>query len=111
MYTNDMPNDNDNGVFDIEDDELSDDDIKAMSSHPTQVPTQPNSHPHNTLPPLETINETEERDSVSELPTQTSTPPNPYESDDAWVDAVYATHQNMRRHTGGTMSFGTGVCF
>jgi len=26
-----------------------------------------------------------------------------------WVDASFATHMNMRSHTGGTMSFGVGV--
>ena len=26
-----------------------------------------------------------------------------------WVDASYATHPNMRSHTGGAMSFGTGI--
>ena len=26
-----------------------------------------------------------------------------------WIDAAYAVHHNMRSHTGGTMSFGTGV--
>ena len=26
-----------------------------------------------------------------------------------WVDAAYAVHSDMRSHTGGTMSFGTGV--
>ena len=81
MQTDDMSNNN--GAFDIEDNELSDDGIHSISFHPTQVPTQPNPHPDNTLPPLETIDETEDRDSVSELPTQTSTPPNLYESDDA----------------------------
>ena len=26
-----------------------------------------------------------------------------------WIDAAYAVHHNMRSHTGGTISFGTGV--
>ena len=26
-----------------------------------------------------------------------------------WIDASYAVHENMRGHTGGVMSFGTGV--
>ena len=26
-----------------------------------------------------------------------------------WVDASYATHPNMRSHSGGAMSFGTGI--
>ena len=26
-----------------------------------------------------------------------------------WIDAAYAVHENMRGHTGGTMSYGTGV--
>ena len=28
---------------------------------------------------------------------------------ETWVDAAYAVHPDMRSHTGGTMSFGTGV--
>lgn len=27
----------------------------------------------------------------------------------AWVDAAFAVHPDMRSHTGGTMSFGTGT--
>ena len=26
-----------------------------------------------------------------------------------WVDAAYAVHHDMKSHTGGVMSFGTGV--